>query len=239
MSAWNTDVGAILSASGVVWYPVDSQFAWSPFQDTDTAQVDPTLGGVMTQRSTTAAVASAGFWDMTGANYQSSTALTATVNLANPFLFYLVVDKNNHVGSLNTLTALGSSSNSLAFQTSSTTQPRFGVSMNTGAFSGSYLTQATWSPKGTALVHWIYCNPSDPTNTIQAGVNSTSTTQSGVLTLPASQTLPQTLVFGNTFGTTTGIDSTKRGLSGFISRAGMSFSDSQNIIAAVKSRQGI
>lgn len=232
-------MASIVKESMIPWYAGDALFVESPFQDTDTAQVDPIVGGVMTLKSASPAAASGGFWDMTGSNYGGSSALTAGIDASKPFLVALAVDKNNHVGTFNTLLEFGSGTDNISFSTNGTPQPEFKVSLNSGAFAGAFITQATWSAKGTALIHWLYCNLTDATNTFLAGVNTTTTTSSGVLALPSGRTVTAPAIFGNTFGTTTGTSSIKQGIIQVVNRAGMSFADAQAIVAKMKTRQGI
>lgn len=237
MKEWNTELGAILAAANLPWYATDAQFAWSTLQDTDTAAVDPTLGNALAKQSTGAATVSGKLWDMTSAMYSSTTGLAATISMDIPILVAMVVDKNNHGNSLNTLDVFGNNGvDSIAFGTSSSVQPRFVVSVN--SVVTQILTQNSWSAKGTALVHWVFFDRSNATDTIRAGTNSTQNATSGVVALASGRTMSRNVTKGNASGST-GVAFTKEGPTLVLGRAGMTFADAMAIVAGIKSYMGI
>lgn len=232
---------AVMNQAIVPWYEGDAQYVWSSTSDTDTAAVDPIIGGQLIQKSASPAAISGSLWDMTSANYNSSTGFAATVDLSKPFLFALVVDKNNQASSTARLVYVGNeATDSVSFGSGSTSSiPEFRFYM-AGALlgPGAFLTQATWSAKGTVLVHWLDYDPNDASNTVLAGTNSTTYTFSGVLTVPTGRTLTRNLTYGNSSGTT-GLSAIKQGLTQFVSRAGMTRTDKANIIAKMRAQAGI
>jgi len=223
------------------WYEPDAQFMWNAPQDTDTATVDPVLGGQLAKTSSGAATISGNYWDMTGSVYNSANGLVSTFSLNNPFLLAVVCDKNNEASSFARLIYFGNeATDSVSFGTgNAATNPVFRLYMAGAALGGvTYASQATWSAKGTALVHWFDFDPTDGTNTILAGVNSTTTTSSGLLAPPAGRTMSRNTSFGNSSGTS-GLSSILQGQVQLVSRAGLTRAQKAQIVANMKAKAGI
>lgn len=209
MGSRTNRTSAVLSQSIQNWYPSDASFAWSPFFDTDTVQVDPQKGGILPKTSSGGnAVAGTGLWTMTGTVYSNSTTgLASTVSTANPFMLAIAVDRNAQASTFVNCGSMGFSSYIGFGFSSNFAQPIFRITLP--SFTNNPIASTTMTA-GTVQIIWLYVNPSDPTFQIQSGFNQTTITQTGSLTVP-STVLSSAAIFGAAPGSTIPVSQIKQG----------------------------
>lgn len=164
-TADTTDYVTVQFALGDAWYETDASLAWSPFQDTNTTQINPAIGGVIPLLEGVAATSAGGFWDMDGAYYGSTTAMSPTVVKNRETLFMAVIDRDNQV------------TGSAIVKFGGSNFIRFSLSTNQNTLLEVYTTKSglvqLTCPPQTAGPHvlWMYYNPTD--GRVYGGIDDT------------------------------------------------------------------
>lgn len=211
-------------ATGFSWYAADALFAWNAVTDTDNAVMNATVGGNLALLAGAGATIASGLWEMGGSNlYGSTTALTTALDTTKPFLFAVVIDKDDHTAAGKIVAQLGFSGFSLTFEVNSSVTTDFrAVLFNSGSVTAKF---AATTPSGKHVI-WAFWTPNadggDPANSLHVGYDQIENVAAKT-TKALGATSTRRLYVGG--GDAAAGSQMKHGSVTVVNRAGMTFAD--------------
>lgn len=219
-------------STGNAWYEADATFAWDSKTDTDSAQINPVVGGVIPLVEGQGAAIVDGLWHMAASNrYYSATAVPVTVVSTKPILWAAVLDRAGQTGYYKNIWRHGDGNFMSAYLSEGN---RFEALSNTGGSGTPLLVFSPSIPTGPH-VFWVYYDPIG--GRIHAGVDQVEN-GSVAKDFGSSTVFKQRLgIGGASYG---GMNSAmKHGSMQIMNRENLTITDALAIVAKMQAHHGI
>lgn len=218
---------AIPGIAPPIWYETDALFVWDSVADTDTAQINPAIGGALALTHGAAATYSSGLWDFNATRYAGASGMSAASNFGAPLLFAAVLERGDQASAYFALCKFGAAG---AFAQINLDALNVRAEMYNA--STKLVVATTLTNISQKKVVWGYFNGID---TLTAGANqsdSGSVVDAGL----ASGSVGRDVRIG---GSASGDSKANHGSVQYVRRAGMTLADAKAIVAKMQAHHGI
>lgn len=221
-------------STGLAWYEADSKFVWSSISDTDSAEINPIIGGgALALKAATPATISGGVWDMDNACYSSASSMVSTVPGNSPYLVAAVLDKDN-IGTASYVVVFQvGGSPYIQYSTSSGADSNFKANVYVNGGTVGVKFKATGTIPTGSHVYWVY---GDGTGNITAGIDQSAGETS--YRDPGTSVFSTDMYVGSS-NNNTPVSKMKHGSIQVLSRTGMTLTDAKAIVAKMQALHGI
>jgi len=215
--------------TGDAWYPGDALFAWSSIADTDTLEINPSLGSTV-PKVAGGAVITGGLWDMDASAY-SGNSMTQNLLPTKPILLAAVLDIDNHTAAYkNAIISAGGGTN---------VSIQVGPSVATGmraimAASNGSVTLTFPPSQAGAHVFWFY---SDGINSCICGLDQTTVAPITTLDLTKANAMSKFIGIGTAVSTPA--SNMKHGSVLILNRDGLTLADAKALVAKMQQLHSI